>query len=149
MVKQILSVTRASQGEPAPVDLAVLLREESEIMQQSFPKSITIQLDLPASEGSQPALGLVLADPTYLHQIVLNLCVNARDAMANGGTLTLSATTVFVDDAMAAQYLDAQVGHYAVITVADTGTGIAPEVQERMFDPFLPPNHRGRALAWG
>lgn len=149
LVKQILSVTRASQGEPAPVDLAVLLREESEIMQQSFPKSITIQLDLPASEGSQPALGLVLADPTYLHQIVLNLCVNARDAMANGGTLTLAATTVFVDDAMAAQYLDAQVGHYAVITVADTGTGIAPEVQERMFDPFFTTKSPGQGTGLG
>ncbi|MFQ4136119.1 PAS domain S-box protein [Nodosilinea sp. PGN35] len=149
LVKQILSVTRASQGEPTAVDLAALLREEVEIMRQSLPKAIALRVNLPAAEASEPALGTILADPTYLHQIVLNLCINARDAMANGGTLTLSAETVLVDEAMAAQNLDAQVGPYAAITVADTGTGIAPEVQERMFDPFFTTKAPGQGTGLG
>lgn len=149
LVKQILTVTRASQGEQTAVDLAALLREEIEIMRQSFPKAIAIQVDLPKPKASEPALGMILADPTYLHQIILNLCINARDAMADGGTLTISATTVAVDEAMAAKDLDAQVGHYAVITVADTGTGVSPEVQERMFDPFFTTKTPGQGTGLG
>lgn len=137
LVRQILNITRTSQGERQAVDLAMLLHEEIEIMQQSFPKSIEIRLEVPISEGDIPPVGLILADPTYLHQIILNLCINARDAMPDGGTLTLSATTVWVDEALAAQSLGAHVGRYAVVTVADTGTGIPPEVQARMFDPFF------------
>ncbi|HSM81340.1 MAG TPA: PAS domain S-box protein [Nodosilinea sp.] len=149
LVKQILTVTRTSQGEQTAVDLAALLREEIEIMRQSFPKAIAIQVDLPESKASEPALGMILADPTYLHQIILNLCINARDAMADGGTLTIAATTVAVDEAMAAKDLDAQVGHYAVITVADTGTGVSPEVQERMFDPFFTTKAPGEGTGLG
>ncbi|MEA5449116.1 response regulator [Leptolyngbya sp. CCNP1308] len=149
LVKQMLTVTRASQGEQTAIDLVALLREEIEIMRQSFPKAIAIQVDLPEPKASEPALGMILADPTYLHQIILNLCINARDAMANGGTLTIAATTVVVDEAMAAKDLDAQVGHYAGITVADTGTGIAPEVQARMFDPFFTTKAPGQGTGLG
>ncbi len=67
----------------------------------------------------------------------MNLCINARDVMPQGGTLTLSVDNVFVDAAMASHNLDMSVGHYVVVTVADTGTGISPEVRDRIFDPFF------------
>ncbi len=137
LVKQILAVTRAADGDRIPVDPIVLLQQEIEIMQQSFPKSIQICVDLPPADPTTSPLGTILIDPTYLHQIILNLCINARDAMPEGGTLTLSATRVFVDQAMAAQSLDARVGPYAVITLTDTGGGIPPDIQERMFNPFF------------
>lgn len=149
LVQQILTVTRASKGERTLVDVAALLQEEIEIIQQSFPKSIQIRANIPPAEETQPALGLILADPTYLHQIILNLCINARDAMSDGGTLTLSAVKVFVDEAMAAQNLDAQVGQYVAVTVADTGSGIPPEVQERMFDPFFTTKAPGQGNGFG
>ncbi|MCM1981937.1 response regulator [Lyngbya confervoides] len=149
LVKQILSVTRASQGQQTAVNLAALLQEEIKIVQQSFPKSIEIQVEIPTAGATQPALGKVLADPTYLHQIVMNLYVNARDAMPNGGTLGISAQNVWVDEAMAAQTLDARVGRYALITVTDTGTGITPEVQERMFDPFFTTKPPGQGTGLG
>jgi len=125
------------------------LQEETTIIQQSFPTSIEIQIDVPPSQKKQPALGIILINPTYLHQIILNLCVNARDAMPNGGTLTISAAKVFVDETMAAQNLDAHVGDYAVLTVADTGIGIPPDVKERMFDPFFTTKEQGQGTGLG
>jgi signal transduction histidine kinase len=149
LVKQILSVTRMSEGARELIDWAALLQEETIIIQQSFPTSIKTQINIPPSQKTQPALDMILVDPTYLHQIILNLCVNARDAMPNGGTLTISAAKVFVDEAMAAQNLDAHVGDYAVITVADTGIGIPPEVKERMFDPFFTTKAPGQGTGLG
>lgn len=149
LVKQILTVTRASEGERIPVDLVTLIRDEIEIIRQSFPKSIQIKADVPALADNPPALGRILADPTHLHQILMNLCINARDAMPHGGTLTIAAETVFVDEVMAAHTLDAQANHYAVITVADTGTGIPPHVQDRMYDPFFTTKSPGEGTGLG
>jgi PAS domain S-box-containing protein len=149
LVKQILSVTRASQGERVAVDLSALLQEEVAMIRQSFPKAIEIQADFPPLNQTEPTLGMIFADPTYLHQVLLNLCINARDAMPAGGTLTISATKVFIDEAVAAQNLNACVGQYIVITVADTGSGIPPEVQEHMFDPFFTTKERGKGTGLG
>ncbi|MFH7244154.1 MAG: PAS domain-containing protein [Spirulina sp.] len=137
LVKQILAVTRAPNGDPIPVDPVALLWEEIALIQQSFPKSIRIQASLPPSDPVTAPLGRIMADPTYLHQILLNLCVNARDAMPKGGTLTLAVAQTQVDEAMASQIPEAHSGPYLVITVADTGIGITPEVQRRMFEPFF------------
>lgn len=137
LVKQILAVTRAPTGHPIPVDPVALLWEEIALMQQSFPKMIRIHPDLPLLGASQPPLGMMTIDPTYFHQIVLNLCVNARDAMPQGGLLTLTASEVWVDEAMARRIPEAQTGAYIMITVADTGSRISAEVQQQMFDPFF------------
>jgi signal transduction histidine kinase/ActR/RegA family two-component response regulator len=149
LVKQMLALTRTNRGERTPVDLAAVLQEEMTLIRQSFPKSIDLRADCPPSQKTSPALGMVLADPTYLHQILLNLCINARDAMPDGGTLTISAAQVFVDATLAAKRLDAQVGHYAVITIADTGIGISPEVQQQMFDPFFTTKPPGQGTGLG
>jgi two-component system, cell cycle sensor histidine kinase and response regulator CckA len=82
-------------------------------------------------------LWTVLGDMTQLHQVLMNLCVNARDAMPQGGTLSIQAANYSIDETFARKHLDATVGNYVAITVADTGTGIQPQILHRIFDPFF------------
>ncbi|QQE64403.1 hypothetical protein GFS31_10830 [Leptolyngbya sp. BL0902] len=149
LVKQILAVTRTPNGHPIPIDPVALLWEEIALMQQSFPKTIQIYPDLPPSKSQTPPLGTIRIDPTYLHQIILNLGVNARDAMPQGGLLTLAAALVEVDEAMARRFPEAQPGAYLMITVADTGVGIPPDVQRQMFDPFFTTKAPGQGTGLG
>ncbi|MEM7773675.1 MAG: PAS domain S-box protein, partial [Cyanobacteria bacterium P01_A01_bin.37] len=154
MVKQILTFTRGSSGEQIRVSLAPLLREVISIVEQSIPKSIDIHSDIPESDSAESdsadgALSEVYADPTHLHQVFMNLCINARDAMPHGGTLTLSAKNDVVDDDGADRNLDAHVGSYVAITIADTGTGIDPTVRDRIFEPFFTTKESGRGTGLG
>jgi signal transduction histidine kinase len=144
LVKQILTFARGTEGKPIPLQVDHLLQEVVDIVQQTFPKSIRIRWETP----SQP-LRLVSADPTHLHQVLMNLCVNARDAMPGGGTLTLSAQNQFIDESMARINLDAKVDHYVVVTVADTGTGIPSELVDRIFDPFFTTKEPGEGTGLG
>lgn len=132
MVQQILVFSRGTSGERILVQVDALLQEVIKVVRQTFPKTILVSEPL-----LDPSPWLVSADPTHLHQVVMNLCVNARDAMPAGGTLTLTAENYRVDDLFAQMDLDARVGDYVVITVTDTGTGIPPEVRDRMFEPFF------------
>lgn len=144
MIKQILTFTRGTDGERSPVEVAPLLQEVLNIVQQTFPQSIDIRQNIP-----DQSLGLVSADATYLHQVFMNLCVNARDAMPNGGILSFSIEHCFVDQAFAQTNLDAQIGNYMVVTIADTGTGILLEVRDRIFDPFFTTKPPGQGTGLG
>lgn len=149
MVKQILTLTRGSNEEPTLVSLEPLLQEVASVIRKSLPKTIAFELTWP-EPGSPPPLPLtVMADATHLHQVMMNLCINARDAMPQGGLLTLAAQRVHLDAASAELHLDARVGHYVVITVADTGTGIAPELRDRIFDPFFTTKEPGKGTGLG
>ncbi|PZV00675.1 MAG: hypothetical protein DCF32_17175 [Leptolyngbya sp.] len=132
MVQQILISTQGSGQKCSPVQIAPLLQDVITLIHHTFPASICIYQNIP-----DPALGLVLADPTELHQILMNLCVNARDAMPTGGTLTISAENCAIDASMAQQHQNAHVGNYVVVTIADTGIGIAPDLRDRIFEPFF------------
>ncbi len=136
MVRQILTFAQGSPGQETVVDIVPLLQEVVDVARQGFPSTVEIRQDI-GLEGSNCPLMKVLADSTHLHQVFMNLCINARDAMPSGGVLTLAVSNVFVDQAIAAKNLDMSVGHYVVVTVADTGSGISPEVRDRMFDPFF------------
>ncbi|MGC9524591.1 MAG: PAS domain-containing hybrid sensor histidine kinase/response regulator [Limnospira sp.] len=131
LIKQVLSFARGFEGKLEIFQVKHLMGEVAEVVQETFPKSIEIQ--------SQVARDLwtISGDPTQLHQILMNLCVNARDAMPDGGELLLAAENVELDEREAAFNLDAREGCYVVITIADTGTGIEPEVADRMFEPFF------------
>jgi PAS domain S-box-containing protein len=144
MVKQILAFTRNEEEERIPLAVTPLLRETIQIMQQTFPKSIEIRENI-----SKQSLAQIASDPTHLHQILMNLCVNARDAMPQGGVLTISAENFYVDTMFAQMILDAQVGNYLCITVADTGTGIPTEVRDRIFDPFFTTKVHGQGTGLG
>ncbi|NJL48620.1 MAG: response regulator [Leptolyngbyaceae cyanobacterium SM2_5_2] len=132
MVKQILAFTRGADQQTSLVDMAALVKEVVSVIQQIFPQSIRIRQHIPAQ-----AAWLVLADFNYLNQVLMNLCINARDAMPDGGVLSLSIETFFVDEDFANANLGAEVGDYVVVTIADTGTGISPDVIDHIFDPFF------------
>ena len=137
MVRQILTFTQGSPGQETVVDIVTLLQEVVDVARQGFPDTIEIYQDTSGLERSDCSLRKVLADSTHLHQVFMNLCINARDAMSEGGVLTLKVDNAFVDKAIADKNLDMSVGHYVVVSVVDTGSGIPPEVRDRMFDPFF------------
>ncbi len=102
------------------------------------------------SASSPPRdLWIITGDGTQLHQVFLNLCVNARDAMPSGGTLTVTLKNVVLDDTFAAMNLDAHAGSYVMVEVKDTGMGIPPEIRERIFEPFFTTKEIGKGTAWG
>lgn len=131
MVRQLLTFAKGADGERVAVQLAHLLKEIERLMRASFPKDISVRTDFDRD------LPTIIGDPTQMHQLLLNLCVNARDAMENGGSLEVTARVREIDDAYADAYADANPGRYIELRVADTGTGIEPEIMERIFEPFV------------
>jgi PAS domain S-box-containing protein len=131
IIKQLLVFSRGAQGSRAPLSPARLINEFCGIIRETFPKSIAFQTKV------DPDVRMVNGDETQLHQILLNLCVNARDAMPNGGTLTISAENIFLDERNSSTTPEAKPGQYVLIRVVDTGMGISPSVVERIFDPFF------------
>ncbi|PSB59097.1 hybrid sensor histidine kinase/response regulator [Chamaesiphon polymorphus] len=144
MVKQILTFARGLEGELVPLELGELLMELGETIQSTLPKSIEIDLQLPKAD-----LWLVSANATHLYQVFLNFCVNARDAMPNGGKLRICAENRLIDETYAQMNLDAKVGAYVVVTFADTGTGIAPAHIDRIFEPFFTTKPLGEGTGLG
>jgi PAS domain S-box-containing protein len=131
LVKQILFFAKGTEGNRITLQISHLLREIRQLISQTFPKSIDIQIYIP--EG----LWMITGDATQLHQVLMNLCVNARDAMPNGGVLSLSTENLWIDEQYARMELEANVGPYLVITIADTGIGIPKNILDRIFDPFF------------
>ncbi len=131
MVRQLLSFAKGAEGERSSIDLHRLLIELENMMKSSFPKNIEIFVSSP------PNIPTVLCDATQIHQVLLNLCVNARDAMPEGGKLSLDAQFLNVDIAYASHIPDGKPGDFVMLRVRDTGTGIPPEILERIFDPFF------------
>ena len=131
MVKQLLTFARGSEGQRRTLIPTKLLEEMAGIARGTFPKNIAVTTDF------EPAPWPVSADATQLHQVLLNLCVNARDAMPQGGTLSLTTRNSKIDATFAGNFVDAKAGRYLEWLIADTGEGMSPEVIERIFDPFF------------
>jgi len=143
MVRQLLSFSRGVSGDRVEVQPKHILGELEKFMVESFPKSIRISVNY-AKEG-----WTVMGDATQLHQVLLNLCVNARDAMPMGGILNLRCENVAIDENYAQMHLDAKPGPYAMIAVADTGTGIPPDILEKIFEPFFTTKEVGKGTGLG
>lgn len=143
IVKQILAFARGSEVDKVPVQTRHLLRETAEVIRETFPKHIVLKPNLPRD------LWLVEANSTQLHQVVMNLCLNARDAMPDGGTLTLTAENLTVTPALANQIANGRPGPHVVWTIRDTGHGIAPEDLSRIFDPFFTTKGVGQGTGLG
>ncbi|WP_054469679.1 PAS domain S-box protein [Planktothricoides sp. SR001] len=144
LVKQILLFSRSTEGNLATIQLGYLLLELIGIAKQTFPKSITISHEIPTKE-----LSTISADAIQMHQVFMNLMVNARDAMTEGGKLTISAENRQLDQYYAAMNLEAKVGAYVVVTVADTGSGISPDLLDKIFDPFFTTKGTGKGTGLG
>jgi PAS domain S-box-containing protein len=143
IVRQVLTFARGVEGERVLLDPRHLIKEMAEIAQQTFPKNIQVLTRYTED------LALLEGDPTQLHQVLLNLAVNARDAMPDGGKLVLSAENFDVDAHYAAMTPGIAPGRYVLINVSDSGTGIAPDVMEKMFDPFFTTKKIGQGTGLG
>jgi len=143
LVRQVLTFARGSEGEPLLVNPGRVAREVERILRETFPKGISVQLHV------EDSLWAVRGDPTQLHQVLMNLCVNARDAMPLGGTLGIALSNTIVDEDFVALNSQARVGRYVRIAVSDTGTGIAPEIRERLFEPFFTTKELGKGTGLG
>ena len=142
MTKQILTFTRGHHGARGLVNLRHLVSEIAKIARETFPRSIRIETD---SAGD---VWPILADATQMHQVLMNLCVNARDAMPEGGRLVVALRNVTLDEKHRTLQPEAHPGRYVRLTVVDTGIGIAPEIIDRIWDPFfsLKPEDEGTGL---
>jgi CheY-like chemotaxis protein len=142
-VKQILGFAHGVTGEPQVVQPKHLLRDLLGVVTQTFPKNIRV------SDAVEGNLWPVKVNPTQLHQVMLNLCVNARDAMPNGGTLTVKAANLHLDRLGAATIANAQPGDFLAIEVSDTGTGIPPDILAKIWEPFFTTKGAGRGTGLG
>ncbi len=131
MVKQVLAFGRGTKGERIAVNPARIVREVEQIVRETFPKSVQFEADV------EPDIWTITGDATQLHQVLLNLCLNARDAMPNGGKLSVHLENAVLDETYVHMHLEAKTGPHVVIKVTDTGAGIPPEVQEKIFEPFF------------
>ena len=143
MVQQILSFARGNEGKHIEIQPRHLLVELVKVLRETFPKSIEVEFNLPRD------LWTVRADPTQLHQVLMNLCVNGRDAMPQGGLLKVTANNHVVDENYVLRHPDARVGELVKIVVTDTGTGMSREVIDRIFEPFFTTKPAGKGTGLG
>ena len=143
LVQQVLSFARGLDGQRISIRLRHLIDELHGIISCTFPSNIKIVTQVPYD------LWPIIGDPTQLHQVMLNLAVNARDAMPRGGSLTLAASNVTLNAQDACACPGASSGRHILLQVTDTGGGIPPEIRERIFEPFFTTKEIGKGTGFG
>jgi PAS domain S-box-containing protein len=143
LTKQILTFARGFQGEFMDVKPRYLLKEIESIIRATFPRMIDIDINIADN------LREIKGEPIQIHQALLNVCINARDAMPDGGTLTISADNAVVDERNRAAYPDAAPGTYIQLSITDTGHGIPVDVREKLFMPFFTTKTDGKGTGLG
>jgi PAS domain S-box-containing protein len=143
IVRQVLSFARGVEGQRTEIHPKLLLHEMEHMVKDTFPKNIRIQFSI--SEDISAFLG----DPTQMHQILLNLCLNARDAMPDGGTLIVNAENCYLDERCDAMGTRSKAGRYVKISVTDSGTGIPPNIVGKIFEPFFTTKDIGKGTGLG
>jgi PAS domain S-box-containing protein len=144
MLNQVLSFARGMEGQKTPLQINRLLQDLARIVSDTFPKNIQLRLQNDLRED-----GRVTGDPTQIHQVLLNLCLNARDAMPAGGTLTIGAEHVLIDAQYAAMNIEAREGPHILIRVEDDGMGIPQGILPKIFDPFFTTKAMGKGTGLG
>ena len=143
IVRQMLSFARGSEGELVPLQLRHVTREIESILKESFPRNIAITIDVPKN------LPLILGDATQLHQILINLCVNSRDALPDGGNIVILGRRGTITSEMAALHPGARSGPCVVLASSMTVPGSLSDIQERVFDPFFTTKEKGKGTGLG
>jgi signal transduction histidine kinase len=143
LTRQLLAFSRKQTLQPAPVDINALLVTLQEMLARTLGENILIELK------PQANLWPALVDPGQLEVALLNLCINARDAMPHGGTVTLETSNVMLDDSFSDPHLDVIPGNYVRISICDSGSGIPPEVLDRVFEPFFTTKEQGKGTGLG
>jgi PAS domain S-box-containing protein len=144
LVMQILTFSRQKEQNAAPIQIGPIIKEVLKFLKATLPSSIEIRQEI------MPDAGHVLADPTQIHQVLMNLCTNAAHAMdQTGGELTVTLSDVTLDQDAAETDPDLLPGKYLKLTVADTGHGIAPEILPKIFEPYFTTKKRGQGTGLG
>ncbi len=143
MVKQILSFARGVSGEHAVFQIKHLVADMGKLLQETFPRSIEIRTEFARD------VPLVKGDATQVHQVLMNLCVNARDAMPNGGSLLIAASDVILTEKQTPMQQKPVSGPFVVLTVADTGDGIPPHLLDKIYEPFFTTKELGKGTGLG
>ncbi|GEM_PF-3543073 len=143
LTKQLLAFSRKSVGKITPTDLNKIVHEVHAILSRSVDRNIVFTLD------TAKDLPNVEADPTQLNQLLMNLCINARDAMPEGGTITIQTREIVLHENSSQRPSDLKAGSDVLLRVADTGKGIAKEIQHRVFEPFFTTKPIGKGTGLG
>ena len=143
LIKQVLTFARGVKGERVSVQLRHLIKDLIKVVEETFPREIQITYDI------EPELDPVSADPTQIQQVLMNLVINARDAMSAGGAISIKAQNLSIDENYARMHIDAKPGDYVLITVADTGCGMSEDVLKRIWDPFFTTKEPGKGTGLG
>ncbi len=143
MVNQVLAFARGVEGRRSVVQMDQVIREVETIIRDTFPKQIEMEIHV------EPGIHSVYGDPTQIHQVILNLCVNARDAIIGSGTIAISARNVVFSDGSAAAIVDGRPGNYVRVEIRDTGAGIPPSIIDKIFDPFFTTKGTGAGTGLG
>jgi PAS domain S-box-containing protein len=143
IVKQVLAFARGIEGDRLLLQPKHIISEIVKIIKETFPRSIDIRTEVPK------ILWTISADPTQMHQVLLNVCVNARDAMLDGGKLTISAENIFIDENYSKMHSEAKVGPTVMITISDTGMGIPSKILDKIFEPFFTTKEMGKGTGLG
>jgi len=143
LVKQVLTFARGMDGERIALQAKHILKDLVIVLKETLPKSIRVKFEI------DPALWTITGDPTQIHQVLMNLCINARDAMPEGGALSLTANNVWLDESYAVPSIEIKPGRYIRVNVSDTGTGMTDDVKKRIFDPFFTTKEIGKGTGLG
>jgi CheY-like chemotaxis protein len=140
---QLLAFARRQALDPRALDLGRVIRDMTDLLRRTLGEQIQVEAVIAGG------LWNTLADPTQVENAILNLAINARDAMPEGGKLTLEVANAYLDDVYAAQHGDVNTGQYVLLAVSDTGTGMTPEVLGRVFEPFFTTKPEGKGTGLG
>ncbi|HKL89455.1 MAG TPA: response regulator, partial [Salinibacter sp.] len=143
MVEQVLAFARGVEGERVALQIGAIVEEIEDITDETFPETIDVRTAI-ADDLPQ-----VVGDATQIQQVLMNLCVNARDAMPDGGTLSIDAQPVELTEDDAERNIDAEPGSYACVRVRDTGTGMPADVVDKIFEPFFSTKEEGEGTGLG
>ncbi|RME47524.1 MAG: response regulator [Caldilineae bacterium] len=143
LVQQLLVFSRKQKSHPKPLNLNAELESTRNMLRRIIGEDITLEMN------TAPDLWAVLLDPAQFQQVVVNLAVNARDAMPDGGRLTIETANVTLDSTYVANRLGFQPGDYVLLSISDTGIGMPPEVKEHIFEPFFTTKEKGAGTGLG
>jgi len=143
LVHQLLAFSREQILRPRLVDLGEVVRDMAPLVERASGERVVVEYALSESVGG------IMIDPDQLHQVILNLVLNASDAMPHGGTLTLATGEETLDEARVSSLPGLTAGRYALLRVSDTGTGMTPDTTAKIFDPFFTTKPRGRGTGLG